>query len=467
MKTAKLIWKTQSNRLDIASNRYRCLFPIEYLNQIKYHSLIYSGKELIHFNSKPDAIIFVKSFTPHDLNLARTASQLGIPIILDLCDNILVDEYGFKSKIKPQEFFLEMSRLAALIVTTGEALKSYLEKHPQISTPIVIIADGNETIQDFQSYNLIIKNNIYRKITLSFSDINFIAAQAKELSKKALLETQKMAQKTRKTAIKKAKVSIDKLKSAVKKSKIEIKKFYFRSDSLPEALVYKSSSHNIKHEDCQTQAEIAIAPGGAKSLVLELESQAEKNDIGVDASASYRNLKQIIWFGNHGVKPGIGMLALLNIKDELVEVSQKVDFCLHVVSDNYEKYCEYIKPLPFPTRYTPWDFFGSRECISQSAITIIPTSLDTFNACKSANRAVLSLSLGVPVVATEIPSLIPLRDCLILDDWKNGIISYLTDRRLVTKHINKAQEIIAQNYSGAAIARQWAEAIEQVIQGKV
>ncbi|PSB04124.1 glycosyltransferase [Merismopedia glauca] len=459
-----LIWKSQSDNIRVASNRYRCLFPVKYLKKIGYRSLIYSGKDRIHFYLKPDAIIFVKSFTPHDLNLAQTASQLGIPIILDICDNILADDYGFQSTIKPQEFFIEMSQLASVIVTTGEALKIAIENKLNISTPILIIPDGNETILDFDEYNLMIKANIYWKRIIYIFDPHFLVEKTQGTYKK-------FSQKISKSTINKFKLARKTLKKIINKFKFKIKKIYFYLNKSPleDAIAYEVSGQDTIISAEPTTQDLIPDCSVEQPLGFKLvsASQPETSNFQIDPQESHQQLKQIIWFGNHGVKPGIGMLALLNIKDDLWEISQQVNFCLHIVSDNYEKYCQYIKPLPFPTRYTPWDFFVSRECISQSDVTIIPTSVDPFNVCKSANRAVLSLSLGVPVVATKTPALIPFQDCSILDDWKSGILSYLTNPELVDRHIAKAQEIISQDYSGEAIARQWADAINLVIAGKI
>jgi glycosyltransferase involved in cell wall biosynthesis len=79
----------------------------------------------------------------------------------------------------------------------------------------------------------------------------------------------------------------------------------------------------------------------------------------------------------------------------------------------------------------------------------------------------MSLSLGVPVVATKTPALELFNDCIIYDDWESGLRAYLTDQNLVKSHIEKAEAIIQQNYSGEAIAKQWNNVIKQVVGNQI
>ena len=174
-------------------------------------------------------------------------------------------------------------------------------------------------------------------------------------------------------------------------------------------------------------------------------------------------IKQIIWFGNHGNPPNLGMLGIMEIAEALTKLSKSFSFQLLVVSNNYEKYRQYILPLPFKTSYAQWTPTNIYDYIKQSSVTIIPSSTDNFNICKSPNRAISSLSLGIPVVATKTPALEPFKDCVLFEDWETNIKAYFTNPHLVAKHIDRAQEIINQNYSGEVVAQKWANIIENVI----
>ena len=86
---------------------------------------------------------------------------------------------------------------------------------------------------------------------------------------------------------------------------------------------------------------------------------------------------------------------------------------------------------------------------------VVPNSRDEFSICKSANRVTLALSQGVPVVATRIPSLEPLADCVLFDDFRAGVSAYLEDRKLAAEHLSRAELVLAREYSAEAVAERW------------
>lgn len=120
--------------------------------------------------------------------------------------------------------------------------------------------------------------------------------------------------------------------------------------------------------------------------------------------------------------------------------------------------------LPFQSSYLEWELFNSNTYIQSGDVTIIPNNRSAFSICKSANRAVLSLSLGVPVVANKIPAFEPFSDCMLFDDWQQGIKTYLTNPDLARAHVSKAQEIIRDQFGDDVIAQKWDEAIKSIQQ---
>jgi glycosyltransferase involved in cell wall biosynthesis len=88
-------------------------------------------------------------------------------------------------------------------------------------------------------------------------------------------------------------------------------------------------------------------------------------------------------------------------------------------------------------------------------VVLVPNSLDPFSRCKSANRALLALAHGVPVVATRTRALEPLSPCVIFDDWVGGIERYLEDKELAQAHLRVANDIIQREFSGLALAEEW------------
>jgi len=165
--------------------------------------------------------------------------------------------------------------------------------------------------------------------------------------------------------------------------------------------------------------------------------------------------RYVLWFGNSGL-PGIfGITDLVNIGPALEAAWKNRPFTLVVVSDNQAMYEAYVKNLQIRSLYYNWTIESLPSWIRNSSLVIIPNPMNEFSLAKSANRAILALYHGAPVVATSTPALALFRDCIILDDWVRGIELYLSDRSLGERHVEKARQIIASNFSGHLIAEQW------------
>ena len=176
------------------------------------------------------------------------------------------------------------------------------------------------------------------------------------------------------------------------------------------------------------------------------------------------NEKTIVWFGNHDSSHGrYGIVTLLDIADALIAVAKDIPLRLVVISNNRRIFEQLIVPLPIITEYIEWDPILIYKHIRQADLCVLPNSRDAFSFPKSASRAVLALSLGVPVVATGLPSLEPLEDCIIRDDLEAGIRTYLTDRPRVASDLRKARFVLEETYSGPAVARRWANLLESLL----
>ncbi len=471
-----LIWKTNSFDVKIASVRYRCLLPSRYLESRGYKSCFHSGNNPIDFSRKSDSdvLIFVKSFTPYDLYLSKKAKEAGIPIILDICDNIFIDEYTSKYKFKPSQIFKEMSEVASAIVTTGVALKDKIQTEVNSSIPIFIVPDANETVEDI-NYAIFIykwgrwlKLFLYRPISSIiiiyhslYSKFKTLQVYYKSYLKQIINSRNKNYRKTQN-----ALNVYQKNLNIISKKVIKLVYFhkYLHYIKKTKSILMNYVGKKYFANELATNTNFSLP----QSIVSNQDkSISNKNNFVNNPLTSNHKLendcKTILWFGNHGARYGnFGMLNLLDIAEPLIELSKEVKFRLLVVSNNYDKYLEHIKPLPFHTDYIEWDLFTIYQNISESNVVIIPNSQCAFSICKSANRAILSLSLGVPVVATKTPALDDLHECTILDDWKRGLKAYLSDEKLVNSHLEKAQSIISSNYSGEAVANRWSILIDQI-----
>jgi glycosyltransferase involved in cell wall biosynthesis len=169
---------------------------------------------------------------------------------------------------------------------------------------------------------------------------------------------------------------------------------------------------------------------------------------------------RVIWFGNVGsTTPRFGLINLLDASDQLVAAHERTPFRLLILTGDPGEHRARLEALPFQTRFARWHRRAAFRHLPGSAAALVPFAHDDFNRVKSANRAVLALSQGVPVVAARIPSLEPLADCIELDDFDAGLSRYLADPAHAHEHVARAGEVIERVYSGAAVARAWAAAL--------
>lgn len=135
-------WKVTTLSLDVASVRYRALLPILGLEDRDISGRLFADHAGCHLDGL-DALVFVKSFTPADLELARTARQRGIPVVLELCDCIFVENYAGKSGPDASAaVFLRMAELAQGIVVTTDPLREIVAAETGGRPRIDVIPDG-------------------------------------------------------------------------------------------------------------------------------------------------------------------------------------------------------------------------------------------------------------------------------------------------------------------------------------
>ncbi len=474
-----LVWKTQTLNVIVASLRYRCLLPLRYLNQRGVRSRIVPGAQRISLTSQTQAVIFVKSFREEDVESCEQAYQLGVPIILDLCDNIFIDEYAAQSNYVPAQNFRLMAQRAAAIVTTGSAMKAEVEKVlAAMNAPrlVVVIPDGNESLDDieyafrttrWQRLGNLIKRKLSKKILGSSRILRRLYRPGKRRLKvifygikgtigKGLRHFNLLAPLPDKSFD-----SLDTLGSLQLTAQpsdsadLSINNGFIKNSSVDSSSIDSSSTNSVSKS-------AAIAPNLTRSPIQRL-----KQDWLIARPKRWPQaapgVKTVLWFGNQGAKYGnFGMINILDVATALENVSQKQPLRLMVVSNSYEKYSTYIAPLPFETDYLPWHPRKIYDYIRASDAVIIPNSQSVFSICKSANRAVLALSQGVPVIASRTPALEIFADCVWLDDWEEGLQSYLLQPEIAQAHVAHAQQLIAQHLSGEAIAQQWLSLLNDI-----
>ena len=400
-------WKINNLDLNIASNRYRALLPLLALRENGYESHIFSDIENIDIE-KLDVLVIVKSFTEEDLKLAIRVTNLKIPLIIDLCDNIFVPGWAPKGLITN---FLKIMNLASLLVVPTEQLALKVRKKVRFPIQLCVIPDGNIDSSNLDKMRKIIRSSIVKesKILLYRSFISILRSAYQLLRSAYRL-----------------------LRSAYR-----LLLFAF---GIPDKIFIRRF--------------ISILRSAYQSFI----------SIFYTNNKSIKNSKILLWFGNHGGDyANFGMLDLLNIQKDLEAVAKEFNVRLVVVSNNRDKFEKHISKFDMCTEYYEWSIDLLNERLKEASVVLLPNSLDPFSECKSPNRAVMAISAGIPVVATKTKALAPFVDYVNFDDFYNGICECLLDSKKINVDIQKRSKFINKKFGIEVIKEQWLDAINKVI----
>lgn len=444
-------WKVSTLNPAIASLRYRAMLPILALEHFEIHSKIFVRSSR-HCLADLDALVIVKSFTLEDYWLAQEAFSLKIPVIFDLCDNIFIDQYVSKKHISPAEVFLLIASVASAIVVTTEPLAAVVREKIGDRISIHVVPDGIETTALLSATYKQLRLPQLKEYCYRLSTNNRIIRLIRLISEKyRLLRSASHINVLRRLLNDSFRQSFNLISSTVdviKHSKylnwrFWAKPMYSGYDHLRAQLTGTSPKLNsqVKH-----LAPIQPAPQNAPTLLASPTS------------------RKVLWFGNHGANHAkFGMLDLLYIREALEKLATEFDLELIVISNNIAKFNQYIRPIAIPSRYVEWSTDATVEYLRSADVVVIPNSLDEFSICKSANRTVLSLMQGVPVVATTTPGLEMLRGCIGLDDFEGNLRRYLTNSELAKLDVLQGQKIISSLFGQQAIGQLWHDVINSAI----
>lgn len=398
-------WKVSTLDRFVASLRYRALLPALALKQRGIKSRIFSSPSVDHLKGL-DVLVVVKSFASADLNLVEEAHDRGIPVILDLCDNIFIPDYVGKGGRTPADVFFEMALHATAITTTTEPLAEAISNATANRVPVFIALDGFDDVSDTQQ-QLLMWAALLRNLRVTLVK-NIQALPHRQLGTGIFATLGR-----------------------------GLKQAGFRGIRL-----YRQIAAHIPAKRRHWTGTVAVSP---------------------DSSIHFGNgsaPKRILWFGNHGGPyANFGISDLLLMRDALEQIARNLPVELIVVSNNRKKYLDNIAPLAIPSRYVEWSPASQKKALAVSDVVLVPNSLDAFSICKSANRTILSLMNGVPVVATQTPALAPLTSVIETGDAYLGMTRYLTEPQLVREHIEEAGKIIKSTYGQRPLADRWMEII--------
>lgn len=414
-------WKIKNLTTLIASVRYRALLPMLALESVDVQNRIFSSSLDLNLEGL-DALVIVKSFTPDDLFLAQHAGSKGIRVVIDLCDNIFIGNYGKSAgKASPAQIFEAIASHADAIVVTTEPLAAIVRQRVH-HVPVSVIPDGIETPAMYKSMHKLLRDaELFAKTHIVRAFMRKIRNLMVRLREEGL--------------------------------------------GLAVRLIWRLFNRGKKALRGQIKRLVSRVVGRNKKLgtsVLPTKLDTCGAQEIVPVATDMTHAKTILWFGNHGAPhASFGMLDLLEIRVALEKVALAFDVELVVISNHRSKYEEQIRPLQIPSRYFEWSSQLVDQWMEQADVVVIPNSLDAFSICKSANRGVMAVSRGVPVVATPTPALEPMAPHIHTGDTFEGLFRYLDDREVGRRDANAAYELAKDAFGQKTIARAWLEVLAQ------
>ncbi len=404
-----VVWKVLELRVDVASVRYRALMPALGLHERGYDSIFLQYGERPSPLSNICAAVFVKSFSAEDFALAEDFCRAGIPVILDLCDNVFIPEYELGPFGQAFAHFKAMAAISRAVLVPTEELATQLRRQTGYQGRVVVIPDQVET-------------EATAREVLRFRQT--LAHCRRHIVPRILARLPSPLAAAMTPAVRAASRLVG-----------------------PRSVVRQKARHLLARSDPLGQAFLTAAATAAPTR------------LGQRAAARRR----VIWFGNHGAPHSMfGMPSLAAILPNLKALNEAIPIELAIVSNNVKQFTELFSNLPFPASYAQWDLLSIFANVSSADVCVLPNPRDDFSLCKSQNRAVLALALGVPVVADSIPSLDDFKECVIFDDWVGGIQTYLSDPDRTARDVARARGVIGRLFGRTAVTNLWQALLETV-----
>ena len=397
-----IAWLVGGLRADIASFRYRAAYPAAVLEQRGWTCFV--TDRAADLSSRIDtlaALVIVKRLDPGMLTAVSQAVDNGVPVILDLCDDVLgVDYRGEGHEVNRMVFDAIAPRLAAL-VTTGETLKRRFAEYGFPERKIHITPDIVETAEALA-------------LTARFT---------------ARRQTQAAVGRNR------LRDGARRILGTVRQVALTIR--YPRRS----ALEWRKTLQRISTG--RPDPDAAHGAGAVEAAFALRQAEALTDPI-------------VVWFGNHGgPHSDYGMLTLLRVAQEMRRAHARSPFTLVIVSDHRDKWRYFIEPIGVPTVFVPWTQDGCRALLERASAFLMPVGEDDFSRAKSANRALLAFETNTPIVAEALESLDPYAAFVSVGDIENGLVAALDDPARTRDRMLAAQRRSEELAGLDALADAW------------
>jgi len=164
----------------------------------------------------------------------------------------------------------------------------------------------------------------------------------------------------------------------------------------------------------------------------------------------------LVWFGNHKASyHDSGLKHMSKLQPLLENLHHSSPITLSVISNSYEAFKDVFANWSVPVAYLEWSAHTFFSALKLHTIAVIPIEVNEFTKVKTNNRILLSLNLGLGVVADRIQSYDIFSECSFLDRWEEGLTTYIRNPDLIKEHTCVAAKLIQSNYSLEVISDKW------------
>lgn len=169
-----------------------------------------------------------------------------------------------------------------------------------------------------------------------------------------------------------------------------------------------------------------------------------------------RTSTHLVWFGNHKASyHNSGLMHVSKLQPLLEKLHHLSPITLTVISNSNEVFKNIFTNWAIPVAYLEWNAHSFLSALKMHDIAVIPIEVNEFTKVKTNNRILLSLNLGLGVVADRIQSYDIFSECSFLDRWEEGLTAYIHNPGLIKAHTQAAAKLIQENYSMEVIAGKW------------
>lgn len=202
-----------------------------------------------------------------------------------------------------------------------------------------------------------------------------------------------------------------------------------------------------------------------RATVEAVSGDVSHVDLPAPNAKTHLDLKQVVWFGNHGASHSTsGIFDLRPHLNALREVHHDIPLELVIVSDNEAVYHTLVHRCGFPNRYVPSSAASVYSALRTADVALLMPGDDEFSAIESSKRVLQALAANVPVITRKSPSLTEFEDAVFFGRTVDALRRSLgpVKAREVSPRLGAARRVLAR-YTPEELADIWAGLLRSAI----